>query len=63
MIVKLFRAKCLADVAFVTRETRAINPTKLLCLYKILGHNQALEKNRKQAQISSFTPSALQEQK
>lgn len=42
-------------MAFVTRETRAINLTKLLCLYEILGHNQALEKNRKQAQISSFT--------
>lgn len=50
-------------MAFVTRETRAINLTKLLCLYEILGHNQALEKNRKQAQISSFTPSALQERK
>lgn len=42
--------------AFVTRETRAINLTKLLCLYGMLGNNQALEKSRKQAQISSFTP-------
>lgn len=60
MIVKQFRAKHLASIVFVTRETRPINLTKLLCLYEILGSNQVVEKNRKQAQVGGFAPPALQ---